>query len=181
MSWRVVESISTAQGWYNAVDFPYDWERWLGSFFQVFNEEIVFRAFLLCQLSRFIRNELAAASIQTFLNIVGHYIAALLIFSEIFSGTALVSIVLFNFGANLLFLRLGHIGFSLAAHAAWNVIRHGSYRSIINPAAESVIFVREADEYAVFEGSTQVMAAAAIFLACSIAAFFKKSEAEKQP
>lgn len=97
----------------------------LGQFFQVFNDEIVLRAAAITVLLRWFRHPKAGSLVLAALFAWGHYFLYRFQGSEI-EWKALVTLFCFGAIANLLFVRFGHIGYSLAIHYAWNLYRFNS-------------------------------------------------------
>lgn len=99
--------------------------KYVGQFFQVFNDEIVLRAAVITMLLQWIRYPLAVSLVLAAFFAMGHYLLYSFHGSEI-GWEALTTLFLFGAIANLLFIRFGHIGYSLAAHYAWNFYRFNS-------------------------------------------------------
>ena len=99
--------------------------KYVGQFFQVFNDEIVLRAAAITMLLRWIRYPRAVSLVLAAFFAMGHYLLYSFHGSEI-GWEALTTLFSFGAVANLLFIRFGHIGYSLAAHYAWSFYRFNS-------------------------------------------------------
>ena len=115
---------------------PTVWGMWawkFSPFFQALNEEIVLRALLLGLLFRIVDLPVLVCSVTGVLLAV-----AQLFFFEMgfagggadFSFLLLVNLSLFGILCNLLFLWSGHIGFGVALHAGWYLVRSTSQYSV---------------------------------------------------
>lgn len=96
-----------------------------GQFFQVFSDEIVLRAATITILLRWFHHPRAVSLVVATLFALGHHLLYRLYGSEI-GWQALVTLFSFGAIANLLFVHFGHVGYSLAAHYAWNFYRFNS-------------------------------------------------------
>ncbi len=99
--------------------------KYVGQFFQVFNDEIVLRAAAITVLLQWFRCPKTVSLVLAALFAAGHYLLYRFHGSEI-GWEAMTSLFCFGTIANLLFIRFGHIGYSLAPHYAWNFYRFNS-------------------------------------------------------
>jgi hypothetical protein len=151
-----------------------DPQRWF-SLSQVLHQELVLRAVLLGLLCRWISSR----------PVVG--VAGAVIFATthvalygIFEGTllplvAVATLATFALATNLLFLEFGHIGFSFAAHAGWNVSRFGGAYLLPGHA------VSEVESFALIEGSPAALAMAAALLCAALATSLLRARAAAGP
>ena len=72
---------------------------------------------------------------------------------------ALATLLAFGVATNLLFLRSGHVAFSFAVHAAWNLTRFGGIYVVKGRQ------ISEAQSFGVIEGSGIALGVAATLLA----------------
>ncbi len=101
--------------------------KYVGQFFQVFNDEIVLRAAVVTVLLRWFQYPKSVSLVLAAFFAVGHYLLYRFHGSDI-GWEAMTTLFALGAIANLLFVRFGHVGYSLAAHYAWNFYRfNGSY------------------------------------------------------
>lgn len=97
----------------------------VGQFFQVFNDEILVRAAALTIFLRRFPYPRAASVMLAVVFAIGHHLLYRMHGSDI-GWEAMTTLFSFGAIANLLFVRFGHIGYSLALHYAWNFYRFNS-------------------------------------------------------
>ena len=96
------------------------------SVFQALNEEMVLRALLLTWLSRHVSNPIALCVLIAAVFALAHGVYYALVPGDvILSSSALLSLFLFGFAGNMIFMQSGSIATSYAIHVAWNVNRFG--------------------------------------------------------
>ena len=96
------------------------------SVFQALNEEMVLRALLLTWLSRHVSRRTALCVLAAAVFALAHGVYYGLVAREaVLSVTAMMSLFLFGFAGNLIFLESGSIVASYAMHVAWNINRFG--------------------------------------------------------
>lgn len=91
--------------------------------FQVFNEEIVTRALLLNFLKTKIKKNITCAIVAALSFAILHFLLYYPVAKIILNPQALLAIFLFGLICNFLFLKFKHIGFGLAMHLGWNIVR----------------------------------------------------------
>lgn len=94
--------------------------------FQALNEEMVLRALLLTWLTRHVSNGTALCVLVAAVFALAHGVYYGLVADEsVISTTALMSLFLFGFAGNFIFLESGSIATSYAIHVGWNINRFG--------------------------------------------------------
>lgn len=120
-------------------------------FFQVFNDELVMRAALLTVLIRLMRHRVAAIVLLAGVFALLHYVFYG-VDGMVIQPATLLSLFSFGVIGNTLFVRFGHIGYSLALHYAWNFYRFNT-RYYLDGWR-----LREGDSFNYIEGNTWVVA-----------------------
>jgi hypothetical protein len=159
-----------------------DPQRWF-SLSQVLHQELVLRAVLLGLLCRWIPSRpvvgVAGAAIfaTTHVALYGIFEGTLLPLVAVatLATFALATLATFALATNLLFLEFGHIGFSFAAHAGWNVSRFGGAYLLPGHA------VSEVESFALIEGSPVALAMAAALLCAALATSLLRARAAAGP
>ena len=96
------------------------------SVFQALNEEMVLRSLLLTWLGRHVPKPIARCLVVAVVFALAHGVYyGLVADAAPLSTTALLSLFLFGFAGNLLFIESGCIATSYAIHVAWNIKRFG--------------------------------------------------------
>jgi len=99
--------------------------KYFGQLFQVFNDEVLVRAAAITILLRWFLYPKALCVVLAALFAWGHSLLYALHGSDV-GWLAMVTLFSFGASANLLFVHCGHVGYSLAAHYAWNFYRFNS-------------------------------------------------------
>ena len=76
---------------------------------------------------------------------------------------SIATLLAFSLATNLLFLKFGHIGYSFAIHAGWNLTRFGGAYE------RAGVALTETDTIALIEGSLLALGASALLLLAVIA------------
>lgn len=135
----------------------------LGQFFQVLNDEILVRAAMLTiLLGRFAHPKTVGVLLAGFFAVGHHFLYAF--YGSHIDWEAMVTLFSFGTIANLLFVRVGHIGYSLALHYAWNFHRFNSSYSF------GGYHVAQGDTFNLIEGSTIVSTSVFITALCVLLA-----------
>jgi membrane protease YdiL (CAAX protease family) len=122
---------------------------------QVFHQEIVLRGLLLGAL---IRWRYSSAVLVAILFASLHPLFYWWAFDLLLPPTSVATLFVFGLATNLLFVRTGHIAFSFAVHAAWNLARfHAEY--MVRGQ-----YLSEAQTFAIYEGSGYALGAAVALL-----------------
>jgi membrane protease YdiL (CAAX protease family) len=129
---------------------------------QVLHQEIVLRGLLLGALARWFPSPAALAVLVAVIFAGVHPLLYWWSFDLVLPVTSIATLLGFGLATNILFIRSGHIAFSFAAHAAWNLVRFGDAYIVDGE------FISEAQTFAVFEASWQALGTAAVFLAISV-------------
>jgi len=141
---------------------------YLHTFCQVLNEEIVLRVLLLGLLLKWFKRPLPlaliGAGVVTLIHISNYYQS-----SDVFIGWGAVATLFFVYSAaNILYLCLGHNGFGLAFHLAWNLNRFSIRIS------ENGLRIREAESFSFFEGSPLVVSICIVLGILIMAVWWKR-------
>jgi len=158
----LLDSIATASG------VRVDQHRPAFSLSQVFHQELVLRALLLGALVDRVRPPivLAAAAAVLFAGI--HPLLFWWQAGLVLPLTTSLSLFCFGLASNWVFLRSGHIAYSFALHAAWNLQRFGGLYVDANTGRP----ISEARSFALIEGSGLAVLAGALLVAGVFAAEF---------
>lgn len=145
---------------------------------QALHQEMVLRALLLGAVRRRLGSDLAAS-----LLVAGGFVA---LHAGFYTGvvgvalpaTTLATLLAFALAGNELYLAYGHVGFSLALHAGWNVVRFPAlYRAL--PSERPLT---QAESFAVVEGTPELLAAALLLLvACAAATRLRGAAPRARP
>lgn len=138
-------------------------EHRLFSLSQVLHQEIVLRAILLGWLLPWFKSDTALAVCVAILFAGIHPLYFFCTDGVVLPVSAITTLLAFGLATNLLFLGFGHIAFSFAAHAAWNLARFGD-----GYLSETKGPISEAQSYVEFEGSSLALGLALTFLALVI-------------
>lgn len=129
--------------------------------FQALNEEMVLRALLLTWLSRHVSKRIALCVLVAVVFALAHAVYYGLVAGEAaLSPAALLSLFLFGFAGNLIFIESGSITTSYAIHAAWNINRFGQDWT----AAASGLPMPEGLGFNLVEGNASVLGLALILV-----------------
>lgn len=121
-------------------------------FFQALNDEIVVRALLLGLLVRKMKNGHAASFAGAGLLVAGHYLYYWSNFSVELEPATLVSLMFAMLACNYFFLAAGHIGYSVAFHAGWNLNRFSGLIRDVNGQR-----INEGMSFNLFEGRPEIV------------------------
>lgn len=94
---------------------------------QVLHQELVLRGLLLGALAGCSASRVALAAVAAIAFAALHPLLFWWRWDLVLPATAGITLFAFAWATNLLFLRTGHIGYSLAVHAAWNLPRFGTH------------------------------------------------------
>ncbi len=131
---------------------------------QVFHQELVLRGLLLGALSRRMGSRLGLAIGVAMAFAALHPLNAWWQAGIVLPLETSISLFLFGFATNWVFLRSGHIGLSFAMHAAWNLQRFAAnYRDVSTGRPLS-----EAQSFALIEGSGLAVLAGLLLVAVVI-------------
>lgn len=146
----------------------------VGQFFQVFNDETLLRAAALTILLRGFAYPRTASVMLAVLFAIGHHLLYRMQGSYI-GWEAMTTLFSFGAMANLLFVRFGHIGYSLALHYAWNIYRFNS--SYVVAGHE----LAQGETFNYVEGSTLIVAFSFVAFLTTFAAVSVSGGASKRP
>lgn len=130
----------------------------LYSLSQVLHQEIVLRSLLLQALGSWLPGRIDRAIVGAFVFAVLHAILFGWVFAVGTAPTTFATLLCFGFAGNLLFLSAGHLAYSFALHAAWNVMRFG--RAYLAWGAD----LSEPETFLLVEGSPSVLLAAVMIV-----------------
>ena len=130
---------------------------------QVLHQEIVLRGLLLGALVAAVPtpNFMVVGFAAVFAGI--HPLFFWFTFDLVTTTTAIATLFVFGLATNILFVRFGHIAFSAAAHAAWNLSRFGDAYVVRGRS------ISEAQSFAELEGSGLALGASIVLLAIALA------------
>ncbi len=131
------------------------------SVFQALNEEMVLRALVLTWLGRHVPKPIALCMVVAVVFALAHAVYYGLVAGDpALSTAALLSLFLFGFAGNLIFIESGSIATSYAIHAAWNINHFGQDWT----AAASGLSMPEGLGFNLVEGNASVLCLALILV-----------------